>query len=298
MKSTMKYINLQEICKELNIYEYGVTSWPLPENAESILYESNPCPFTAANVEERLLGTSLFTPKSAIVCLFPYYVEHKDPSNLSRYTWATDYHLVINEYLKKLIEKLQIINTDAQFSIHCDTSPLADRYMAYLAGLGFYGKNNCFISPKWGSYVMIGTILTTLELEPDTPLTQSCMECNRCITACLGQCLGHDEFKFDTCKSYLTQKKGELTSEEEHIIAKTPLVFGCDVCQEVCPHNKDIPTTPIPEFQSVEPYIDIDELDSLTNKEFKAKYGHRAFSWRGKKILMRNQEIIESKKLL
>ena len=294
----MKYINLQEICKELNIYEFGVASWPLPENAKSILYESNPCPFTAANVEERLLGTSLFTPKSAIVCLFPYYVEHKDPSNLSRYTWATDYHLVINEYLKKLIEKLQIINADAQFSIHCDTSPLADRYMAYLAGLGFYGKNNCFISPKWGSYVVIGTILTTLELEPDTPLTQSCMECNRCITACLGQCLGHDEFKFDTCKSYLTQKKGELTSEEEHIIAKTPLVFGCDVCQEVCPHNKDIPTTPIPEFQSVEPYIDIDELDSLTNKEFKAKYGHRAFSWRGKKILMRNQEIIESKKLL
>lgn len=298
MKSTMKYINLQEICKELNIYEFGVASWPLPENAKSILYESNPCPFTAANVEERLLGTSLFTPKSAIVCLFPYYVEHKDPSNLSRYTWAKDYHLVINEYLKKLIEKLQIMNTDAQFSIHCDTSPLADRYMAYLAGLGFYGKNNCFISPKWGSYVVIGTILTTLELEPDTPLTQSCMGCNRCITACLGQCLGHDEFKFDTCKSYLTQKKGELTSEEEHIIAKTPLVFGCDVCQEVCPHNKDIPTTPIPEFQSVEPYIDIDELDSLTNKEFKAKYGHRAFSWRGKKILIRNQEIIESKKML
>ena len=294
----MKYINLQEICKELNIYEFGVASWPLPENAKSILYESNPCPFTAANVEERLLGTSLFTPKSAIVCLFPYYVEHKDPSNLSRYTWAKDYHLVINEYLKKLIEKLQIMNTDAQFSIHCDTSPLADRYMAYLAGLGFYGKNNCFISPKWGSYVVIGTILTTLELEPDTPLTQSCMGCNRCITACLGQCLGHDEFKFDTCKSYLTQKKGELTSEEEHIIAKTPLVFGCDVCQEVCPHNKDIPTTPIPEFQSVEPYIDINELDSLTNKEFKAKYGHRAFSWRGKKILIRNQEIIESKKML
>ena len=298
MKSTMKYINLQEICKELNIYEFGVASLPLPENAKSILYESNPCPFTAANVEERLLGTSLFTPKSAIVCLFPYYVEHKDPSNLSRYTWAKDYHLVINEYLKKLIEKLQIMNTDAQFSIHCDTSPLADRYMAYLAGLGFYGKNNCFISPKWGSYVVIGTILTTLELEPNTPLTQSCMGCNRCITACLGQCLGHDEFKFDTCKSYLTQKKGELTLEEEHIIAKTPLVFGCDVCQEVCPHNKDIPTTPIPEFQSVEPYIDIDELDSLTNKEFKAKYGQRAFSWRGKKILMRNQEIIESKKML
>ena len=291
----MKDINLQEFCKELHIYEFGIAPWPLPENAKTILYETNPCPFTAADVEERLLGTTEFTPKSAIVCLFPYYVEHNGPSNLSRYTWGTDYHLVINEYLEKLIEKLQKMNTSAQFSIHCDTSPLADRYMAYLAGLGFYGKNNCFISPKWGSYVMIGTILTTLEFEPNTPLGQSCMGCNRCITACLGQCLGHDGFKYDTCKSYLTQKKGDLTNEEETIIRKTPLVFGCDVCQEVCPHNQNIPTTPIPEFQHVEPYIDINELEALTNKEFKAKYGNRAFSWRGKKILIRNQNIIEGK---
>lgn len=291
----MKDINLQEFCKELHIYEFGIAPWPLPENAKTILYETNPCPFTAADVEERLLGTTEFTPKSAIVCLFPYYVEHNGPSNLSRYTWGTDYHLVINEYLEKLIEKLQKMNTSAQFSIHYDTSPLADRYMAYLAGLGFYGKNNCFISPKWGSYVVIGTILTTLEFEPNTPLEQSCMGCNRCITACLGQCLGHEEFKYDTCKSYLTQKKGELTDREQHIITKTPLVFVCDVCQEVCPHNQGIPATPIPEFQRVEPYIDINELETLTNKEFKAKYGNRAFSWRGKKILMRNQNIIEEK---
>lgn len=291
----MKDINLQEFCKELHIYEFGIAPWPLPDTAKDILYESNPCPFTAADVEERLRGTTEFTPKSAIVCLFPYYIEHSGPSNLSRYTWGTDYHLVINEYLEKLIEKLQKMNTSAQFSIHCDTSPLADRYMAYLAGLGFYGKNNCFISPKWGSYVMIGTILTTLEFEPNTPLGQSCMGCNRCITACLGQCLGHDEFKYDTCKSYLTQKKGDLTNEEETIIGKTPLVFGCDVCQEVCPHNQSIPATPIPKFQHVEPYIDINEIETLTNKEFKAKYGHRAFSWRGKKILIRNQNIIEGK---
>lgn len=291
----MKDINLQEFCKELHIYEFGIAPWPLPDTAKDILYESNPCPFTAADVEERLRGTTEFTPKSAIVCLFPYYIEHSGPSNLSRYTWGTDYHLVINEYLDKLIEKLQKMNTSAQFSIHCDTSPLADRYMAYLAGLGFYGKNNCFISPKWGSYVMIGTILTTLEFEPNTPLGQSCMGCNRCITACLGQCLGHDEFKYDTCKSYLTQKKGDLTNEEETIIGKTPLVFGCDVCQEVCPHNQSIPATPIPEFQHVEPYIDINEIETLTNKEFKAKYGHRSFSWRGKKILISNQNIIEGK---
>ena len=109
----------------------------LPEQAKTILFESNPCPFTTEDVEARLLGTTQFMPKSAIVCLFPYHVQHKGHANLSRYTWSTDYHLVINEYLERLIERLQIIDDSAQFSIHCDTSPLADRYMAYLAGLGF-----------------------------------------------------------------------------------------------------------------------------------------------------------------
>ena len=217
---------------------------------------------------------------------------HEGPTNLSRYTWATDYHLVVTDYLQRLVDELKTTAPDASFSIHCDTSPLADRYMAYLAGLGFYGKNKCFINPTWGSYIVIGTVLTTLEFESNTPMTDTCMGCNRCITSCLGQCLDGNAFNYATCKSYLTQKKGDLTNDEQAIIRKSSLLFGCDVCQEVCPHNKDLPTTPIIEFQSIEPYVDVDELETMTNKEFKAKYGHRAFSWRGKKILIRNQEYI------
>lgn len=323
-------IKLQKICKELHIPVVGTTSWPLPNEARHILFESNPCPFTAADVDERLQSPSDFMPKSAIVCLFPYYVPHNGESNLSRYTWSTDYHIVVNEYLQRLVDKLQeefcralqpaaaledstscnILNdassaatSDASsgsnamqygpsFSIHCDTSPLADRYMAYLAGLGFYGRNKCFINPTWGSYVVIGTILTDLEFEPNTPSTETCLGCNRCITSCLGNCLSANEFKYTTCKSYLTQKKGDLTDEEQSIIGKSPLLFGCDVCQEVCPHNRDLPVTPIPEFQHIEPYLNVDELEALTNKEFKAAYGHRAFSWRGKKILIRNHDYI------
>ena len=285
-------IKLQEVCKQLHIPVVGTTSWPLPREAREILRESNPCPFTAADLEERLIGTSEFMPRSAIVCLFPYHVAHEGPTNLSRYTWATDYHLVVTDYLQRLVDELKSNTPDALFSIHCDTSPLADRYMAYLAGLGFYGKNKCFINPIWGSYIVIGTVLTTLEFEPNTPMSDTCVGCNRCISSCLGQCLNDDEFNYATCKSYLTQKKGDLTDDEQSIIKKSPLVFGCDVCQEVCPHNKDLPTTPIIEFQSVEPYVDITELESMTNKEFKAKYGHRAFSWRGKKILIRNQKYI------
>ena len=285
-------IKLQEVCKQLHIPVVGTTSWPLPREAREILRESNPCPFTAADLEERLIGTSEFMPRSAIVCLFPYHVAHEGPTNLSRYTWATDYHLVVTDYLQRLVNELKTNAPDALFSIHCDTSPLADRYMAYLAGLGFYGKNKCFINPTWGSYIVIGTVLTTLEFESNTPMADTCMGCNRCITSCLGQCLCGNEFNYATCKSYLTQKKGDLTDDEQSIIKKSSLVFGCDVCQEVCPHNKDLPTTPIIEFQSIEPYVDVDELESMTNKEFKAKYGYRAFSWRGKKILIRNQEYI------
>ena len=285
-------IKLQEVCKQLHIPVVGTTSWPLPIEAREILQESNPCPFTAVDIDERLIGTTDFMPHSAIVCLFPYHVPHKGPTNLSRYTWATDYHLVVTDYLQRLVDELKTTDPDASFSIHCDTSPLADRYMAYLAGLGFYGKNKCFINPTWGSYIVIGTVLTTLEFESNTPMTDTCMGCNQCITSCLGQCLDGNEFNYATCKSYLTQKKGDLTDDEQAIIRKSPLLFGCDVCQEVCPHNKDLPTTPIIEFQSIKPYVDVEELESMTNKEFKAKYGHRAFSWRGKKILIRNQEYI------
>ena len=253
-------IKLQEVCKQLHIPVVGTTSWPLPIEAREILQESNPCPFTAADIDERLIGTSDFMPHSAIVCLFPYHVPHEGPTNLSRYTWATDYHLVVADYLQRLVDELKTTAPDASFSIHCDTSPLADRYMAYLAGLGFYGKNKCFINPTWGSYIVIGTVLTTLEFEPNTPMADTCMGCNRCITSCLGQCLNGNEFNYATCKSYLTQKKGDLTDDEQAIIRKSPLLFGCDVCQEVCPHNKDLPTTPIIEFQSVEPYVDIDRI--------------------------------------
>lgn len=288
----VKNMNLQKLCNEIHIPTIGIAPWPLPEEARHILFEEKPCPFTESIIENRLQPESDFTPRSAIVCLFPYYVPHNGPSNLSRYTWSTDYHIVVNKYLQKLVDHLRLLNENESFSIHCDTSPLADRYMAYLAGLGFYGKNKCFINPIWGSYVFIGTILTTMYLEPNEPSQETCLSCNRCIETCLGNCLGESNFTYDTCKSYITQKKGDLTDEEQSIIRKSPLLFGCDQCQDVCPHNQNIPTTPIKEFQHIEPLLDINKVEHMTNKQFKEAYGHRAFSWRGKSILMRNQKYM------
>ena len=278
-----------QIAKKLNIPAVGIAPWPLPDDAANYIDTAKPCPFINGTLEERLsANTALQSPKSAIVCLFPYYVKTEKPVNLPRYAWGPDYHLVIPDYLKRFGTALQEMDSTMEFEIHCDTSPMADRYMAYLAGLGVFGKNRALIHPVWGSYTSIGTLLTSCELDADKPMEGTCLGCNRCVNACPGQSLGRKEFGFETCKSYLTQKKGDLPPHEVAIIQKTPLIWGCDICQEVCPHNRNVPTTPIPEFQTVEPYVNPAELVGLTNKTFKAAYGDRAFSWRGKAVLLRN----------
>lgn len=348
--------HIQKLTEQLHIPAFGIAPWPLPESARDFIHTDNPCPFINGTLEERLTGNTAINAKSAIVCLFPYYVplEARESSdgylssapvpNLPKYAWADDYHLVVRDYLTRLGEALQAqfstqsdltANDDlaaqcdlatqsnlssqnaldsqrpldpqstlalhsprkfeVEFEIHCDTSPLADRYMAYLAGLGIFGKNRALINPIWGSYTNIGTLLTNLDLPPDKPMVGTCMSCNRCIQSCPGQSLGGKEFRYQTCKSYLTQKKGELPDDEVAIIQKSPLLWGCDICQDVCPHNRNVPMTPIKEFRRIAPYIKPDELEPMTNRQFKEAFGHRAFAWRGKATLWRNCQLIAAK---
>lgn len=290
---------INNIAKQLNIPAIGIAPWPLPKNAAQFIDTNKPCPFINGTLEERLTGnTQLINPRSAIVCLFPYYIRPEDmPANqkinLPRYAWGPDYHLVIPNYLTRFGNALQALDKTVEFEIHCDTSPLADRYMAYLAGLGVFGKNRALIHPAWGSYTSIGTLLTSCEIPADTPMEGTCLNCHSCIKACPGQSLGTPDFGYDTCKSYLTQKKGHLTDSEIATLQRSSLIWGCDICQEVCPHNRNVPTTPIPEFQQIDPYVNPIDLESLTNKTFKAAFGHRAFAWRGKATLLRNAQIID-----
>ena len=166
--------------------------------------------------------------------------------------------------------------------------------MAVTAGLGFIGDNGCLIHETYGSYCFIGAVLTTADLEVDEPTKKECFHCGNCEKICPGNCFSGTAYNFVTCKSYLTQKKGDLTSQEQKIVAKTPYIFGCDECQRVCPHNKDIPVTPLADFRTdLLSYVDTRSFKNLTNRQFKETYGKRSFSWRGKAILIRNFTYIE-----
>ena len=237
--------------------------------------------------------------KSIIVCVFPYHIEDKYESNISRYCYGMDYHLVIKEKLNEICEEIKNVDEKFDYRVFADNGPLVDRYLAYLAGIGYYGINNNLITDKYGSYVFIGYIVNNYDLEVDNPTNKTCIKCNKCVKYCPGNALeGNYKMNPKKCLSYITQKKEELTLEEKDKMKKNKLIFGCDICQIVCPHNKDICESNIEEFTTdLITNLDEEEISSISNKEFKRRYKNRAFSWRGRNIIKRNMDIVNEKSM-
>lgn len=236
-------------------------------------------------------GFTHYNGKSAIVCLFPYFQGYS-AGNLSLYARSIDYHLIIKEKLDVLTEFIRTLSPESICENFADIGPEIERQLAYDAGLGFFGKNGMLINDDFGSYFFIGYILCDLPLEDDKPLDKSCMRCNACINACPGGALGGG-FDISKCASHISQKKGELTESEIAILKKSGLIFGCDTCQHVCPHNNITPK-PLCEFtDDLIHSLNIEDIENLSNKEFIRKYKNRAFSWRGKNVLLRNINIFK-----
>ena len=235
--------------------------------------------------------------KSIIVCAFPYYVDEVEESNLSKYCYGEDYHIVAKRYLQRICDFLEEKINNFEYKFFVDNGPLVDRYLAYQSGIGYFGINNNIITDEYGSYIFIGYIVNNYEFYADDPLPKTCIKCNKCVKYCPGNAiLGNFELNPRRCLSYITQKKDDLSEEEINLIKENKMVFGCDICQEVCPHNKGISITNIEEFKTnLITKLDYNEINDISNKEFKRRYGNRAFSWRGKKIIQRNIEIILEK---
>lgn len=224
--------------------------------------------------------------KSVVVALFPYYCGMPDKSNISLYSRGKDYHIVIKEIFKNIFNGLSI--TD--YEIFADIGPKIDVELALFAGLGVKGTNGLLINEKYGSYVFVGYALCNEEFEYSSLLNEGCMGCGMCVKSCPGKAISEDgKVSAEKCLSHITQTKGGLSSSDAQKIVKSGLVFGCDVCQKVCPHNENVCLTEIGEFsKSLVDNLYLSDLENISNKEFKLRFGDRAFSWRGKALLVRN----------
>ncbi len=182
----------------------------------------------------------------------PHSTEIEDPERgwISRYAWGADYHDVMRRDLELLVRRIkEIYREPFEWKICVDTAPLLERSYARAAGLGWIGKNTCLINQQQGSWFFLGELLLSIDLEADTPPPDRCGTCRRCIDACPTAAIvpGEDGgWRLDarTCISYLTiEKRGSIPDEIQGGIRNH--VFGCDICQDVCPWNQRAPETPI-----------------------------------------------------
>jgi epoxyqueuosine reductase len=225
--------------------------------------------------------------RSVIVCAInyntdhPYSTERHDPSRgwISRYAWSReDYHDAVLRRLQKVEAAVReaVEQSEPQLITrsYVDTGPVVERVFAKYAGVGWIGKNTCIINQKIGSWLFLGVILTSLELTPDVPAPDRCGTCTRCIEACpTDAILAPYQLDANRCISYLTiEKRGSIPEELRAGMGRH--VFGCDICQDVCPWNRKAPATTAPEFSAREGLVNpaLDWLAEMSAEDFRATF--------------------------
>ncbi|RHW31178.1 tRNA epoxyqueuosine(34) reductase QueG [Neobacillus notoginsengisoli] len=209
-----------------------------------------------------------------------------------RASWGLDYHHILRAKLAKLEEFILEKVPGARLKSMVDTGELADRAVAERAGIGWSGKNCSIITPEFGSYVYLGEMITSIPFEPDTPLEDQCGSCRKCLDACpTGALVQGGQLNAQRCISFLTQTKDFIPEEFREKIGNR--IYGCDSCQTACPMNKG---RDFHFHEEMEPDPEVAKpllkpILSLSNREFKERFGKVAGSWRGKKPIQRNAII-------
>jgi epoxyqueuosine reductase len=215
----------------------------------------------------------------------PYSVEVEENGQgwISRYAWGEDYHPVLKEKLQALADALEAEHGPFSYKICVDTAPLLERAYAHQAGLGWIAKNTCLINQQLGSWVFLGELITSLDLEADGPAAARCGTCTRCIDACPTDALvptgasEGPEYALDSrrCISYWTIELRGPIPEADRARAGQHL-FGCDICQDVCPWNRRAAVTEAGEFQPQNQLPDLQDLAELTPEQFRRRFAGTA----------------------
>lgn len=255
--------------------------------------------FEEADIEKRTEPLKLLDGAESIVAIAVAYPSRMQDAPVGkkgarrgifcRASWGVDYHTALRERLKLLTAWLEERIEGARIESMVDTGALVDRAVAERAGIGWSGKNCSIITPEFGSYVYLGELITNIPFAPDTPMEDECGDCRLCLDVCpTGALIEGGQLDSQRCIAFLTQTKGSLPDEFRSHIGNR--LYGCDTCQTVCPKNKRKINWIHDEFKP-DPEIAkplLVPLLTISNREFKEKFGHVSGSWRGKKPIQRN----------
>lgn len=222
--------------------------------------------------------------KTAVVLVVPYDSGTAYFDGISSYAHIKDYHRYFQELFGRLLPKLRSEYPDEIFFGFADHSPIAEKDAAAKVGLGMLGCHSLLIHPKYGSYVFIGSILTSMEVDCKIYEIKHCNACGKCQSACPTEAIEGGKINPAKCLSAISQKKN-LSDEELTLLRLHHTAWGCDVCQSACPYNINRSFTDIPYFvKERHDLFSAQEIADMSNDEF-AQY---AFSWRGKNRILQN----------
>jgi epoxyqueuosine reductase len=209
---------------------------------------------------------------------------------IARYAWGDDYHDVVKARLEDLRARLLAELGPMESRVYVDTGPIVERAYAAAAGLGAWGKNTCLLHPEHGSWFFLGEVVTDLEMEADAPRNDMCGSCTACLEACpTGALVAPYELDARRCISYLTiEVKGAIPDEHRADVGRH--VFGCDICQDVCPWNRRRREQGLAEFAPREGLMapDLDALAALDEEAFHARFRGSPVKRAKRRGLLRN----------
>ncbi|MDR7246308.1 tRNA epoxyqueuosine(34) reductase QueG [Priestia megaterium] len=292
--------------KEIGIDKIGFASASMFDELKNRLLAQQELGYASGFEEpdiEKRIDPTLVVPKArsiiSIALVYPSKLKDAPKSTkedrrgiFCRASWGQDYHTVLRDRLQKLETFIKEKAPAAILQSMVDTGELSDRAVAERAGIGWSGKNCAIITPEFGSYVYLGEMITDIPFPPDKPIEDGCGTCNKCVDACpTGALVTGGQLNSQRCIAFLTQTKGFLAEEFRSKLGNR--LYGCDTCQTVCPENKGKDFHFHPEMEP-DPELakpKLKPLLTMSNREFKEKFGHVSGSWRGKKPIQRNAII-------
>ncbi len=216
---------------------------------------------------------------------------------ISRYAWGDDYHLVMTGRLEMLLKEIQTLQPGVNGKIYVDTGPVMDKVWATRAGLGWQGKHTNLITKDFGSWVFLGEILLDIELEYDEPITDACGTCTACIDACPTQAIV-EPYLLDSnkCISYWTiEHRGTIPTEISQNLEDW--IYGCDICQDVCPWNRFAQLTSEEAFHP-RPWNkapELQEIEKLTKEQFNQRFRRSPIKRTKRQGLIRNAKAVSDR---